>query len=584
MPSNRIPVLTLALLAAAACADSTSPVKPASMKLLAGDAQVGTVGEALANAPSFAVYDTSGNPLSGVKFTVTVTAGGGHISKVPARTSSGATTVGVWQLGQSAGANELSVSVSGLPPIKITATARAGGVTRIVSAAAPTFNARVADRAPSLTARALDTFDNPVSGVGVHASLAGGGTVSQSLVSDADGNITVSDWTLSEIAGQNTLTLTSGAASLAFVATLSPADPTQLIVIDGDKQNALAGAALAPIHLRVADRYGNGVANQTVTVTVASGNGALAAPSAPSAADGVAALPVWTLGRTAAPQSLRATFGTVAMDLSATVQSDYDIDVRFFGPEMTDAKKALFTNAAARIRAIVVGDVPDAPLANLDVSSECGIPGLPVLNETIDDLVIYASVQPIDSTGRILAEAGPCTYRPDAQGNLTAVGVMLFDSADLANMTAQGTLQDVITHEMLHVVGIGTLWDTKHLLVGAGTSAVSYFGAQGVAGCVNDGGSTTCAQSVPVENNGVPGTTDSHWRETTFGSELMTGYVNYGGMPLSGITVGSLADMGYVVNPLAADPYRVPVSGASQNRVPAPASGWERRPIGHVMP
>ena len=198
--------------------------------------------------------------------------------------------------------------------------------------------------------------------------------------------------------------------------------------------------------------------------------------------------------------------------------------------------------------------------------------------------MIYASVQPIDSTGRILAEAGPCTYRPDAQGNLTAVGVMLFDSADLANMTAQGTLQDVITHEMLHVVGIGTLWDTKHLLVGAGTSAVSYFGAQGVAGCVNDGGSTTCAQSVPVENNGVPGTTDSHWRETTFGSELMTGYVNYGGMPLSGITVGSLADMGYVVNPLAADPYRVPVSGASQNRVPAPASGWERRPIGHVMP
>ena len=72
MPSNRISFLTLALLAAAACADSTSPVKPASMKLLAGDAQVGTVGEALANAPSFAVYDTSGNPLSGVKFRMVV--------------------------------------------------------------------------------------------------------------------------------------------------------------------------------------------------------------------------------------------------------------------------------------------------------------------------------------------------------------------------------------------------------------------------------------------------------------------------------------------------------------------------------
>lgn len=577
-------VLALALVAAAACADSTSPIKPASMKLLAGDAQAGVVGEVLATAPTFAVYDAGGNPLSGVKFTVFVTAGGGGISKTPTRTSGGATPVGVWKLGRSAGVNELTVSVSGLPPVKITATAKAGSVTRIVSAASAIFSARVADRAPTLTARALDIFDNPVGAAVVHLSLTGGGSVAQSLVSDADGNVTVSDWTLSEIAGQNTLTMTSGAASLAFVASLSPADPTQLIVVDGDEQTAMAGSALEPIHLRLADRYGNGVANQTVTVGVSSGNGSLASASATSATDGLVALPVWTLGRTAVPQSLRATFGTAAVDLSATVQSDYDIDVRFFGPEMTDAQKALFTNAAARVRAVVVGDVPDVSFSNLDVSSECGIPGLPTLNETVDDLVIYASVQPIDSTGRILAEAGPCTFRSDAQGNLTAVGVMLFDSADLANMTAQGTLQDVITHEMLHVVGIGTLWSTKHLLTGEGTSAVSYFGAQGLTGCVNDGGSATCVQSVPVENNGVPGTSDSHWREITFGSELMTGYVNYGGMPLSAITVGSLADMGYVVNLLGADPYRVPVSGSSQNRVPAPPTGWEKRPIGHVMP
>jgi hypothetical protein len=64
----------------------------------------------------------------------------------------------------------------------------------------------------------------------------------------------------------------------------------------------------------------------------------------------------------------------------------------------------------------------------------------------------------------------------------------------------------------------------------------------------------------------------------------MTGYVNYGGMPLSAITVGSLADIGYVVDPLAADPYRVPVSTSSQDRIPAPATGWEKRPIGRVMP
>lgn len=584
MLQNRTLFAVLSLVAAAACQDSTPPVRPASIKLLTGDAQVGTVGTAVPKPPTFAAYDANGNPLSGVKFTVAVTGGDGTVSSVPSRTANGSTSVGVWKLGPRVGVNELTISVNGLTPIKITATANAGSAARMVSSAATTFSARVGDPAPSVTARVVDAFDNAVAGAAVNVALTGGGSATPSLVSDADGNVTVSDWTLSHVAGQNVLTLSSGAATLSITATLSPSDPSQLVVVDGDAQKAPAGTVLNPIHLRVADRYGNGVANQTVALAVSNGAGTLAAPSATSGAGGLVTLPDWTLGRTALPQSVHATFGTSASaDLSATVQTDYDIDIRFFGPTMTDAQKALFTNAAARIRAIVVGDVPDAQVST-DVSADCGIAGLPTINETIDDLVIYASVQPIDGAGRILAEAGPCTYRPDAQGNLTAVGVMLFDSADVANMTTQGILQDVITHEMLHVVGVGTLWDTKHLLVGEGTVGVGFLGAQGLSGCLGDGGTTTCLQSVPVENNGVPGTADSHWRETTFGSELMTGYVNYGGMPLSAITVGSLADIGYVVNPLAADPYRVPVSTSSQDRIPAPATGWEKRPIGRVMP
>ena len=57
----------------------------------------------------------------------------------------------------------------------------------------------------------------------------------------------------------------------------------------------------------------------------------------------------------------------------------------------------------------------------------------------------------------------------------------------------------------------------------------------------------------------------------------MTGYVNAGPMPLSAITVGSLQDMGYIVNMLAADPFQVPAAGASPNTIPGDG-GWERRP------
>ena len=38
----------------------------------------------------------------------------------------------------------------------------------------------------------------------------------------------------------------------------------------------------------------------------------------------------------------------------------------------------------------------------------------------------------------------------------------------------------------------------------------------------------------------------------------MTGFINFGTNPLSGVTVASLADLGYTVNLLGADPYSLP--------------------------
>jgi hypothetical protein len=63
---------------------------------------------------------------------------------------------------------------------------------------------------------------------------------------------------------------------------------------------------------------------------------------------------------------------------------------------------------------------------------------------------------------------------------------------------------------------------------------------------------------VPVENTGGAGTRDSHWRESTFNNELMTGYLNNGSNPLSRITVASLADIGYQVDISRADAYSPP--------------------------
>ncbi len=266
---------------------------------------------------------------------------------------------------------------------------------------------------------------------------------------------------------------------------------------------------------------------------------------------------------------------TLSADVTAVVQSDFHIDVRFFGPDMTDDQKALFTNAAARISAIIVGSVPDVTYSGLSVASACGLPGLPTLDETIHSIVIFASVAPIDGPGGILAGSGPCLLR-NAPGLFPSVGAMLFDSDDLPGMASEGILQDVITHEMLHAVGFGTIWDAKNLLLAGGTVNSAFAGDRARQGCLDDGGAAICANSVPVENDMIPGTADAHWRESTFGPELMTGFVNHGPMPLSAITVGSLADLGYTVNPLAADPFVVPTP-AQHNVVPSKAVPWEIR-------
>ena len=54
---------------------------------------------------------------------------------------------------------------------------------------------------------------------------------------------------------------------------------------------------------------------------------------------------------------------------------------------------------------------------------------------------------------------------------------MEFDTADLARMELDGSLENVIFHEMGHVIGMGTIWEEKGLLEGAGTINPVFTGA-----------------------------------------------------------------------------------------------------------
>jgi hypothetical protein len=143
------------------------------------------------------------------------------------------------------------------------------------------------------------------------------------------------------------------------------------------------------------------------------------------------------------------------------------------------------------------------------------------------------------------------------------VGAITLDSVDLRQMLNRGLtiqVQDVVTHEMGHILGIGTLWDprwvTGRALVPLWDDPVAnltYVGGAAMQASTTLG-FTAAGAPVPVENEGGDGTRGSHWREATFWTELMTGWINSRN-PLSTVTVGALRDLGYTVSEARADPF-----------------------------
>ena len=219
-----------------------------------------------------------------------------------------------------------------------------------------------------------------------------------------------------------------------------------------------------------------------------------------------------------------------------------------------------------------------------------------MLHEIVDDVFIYATVISIDGPGKILASAGPCVVRVgpnNTPGTRHAVvGRMTFDADDIAGLVTSGRLNDVVLHEMMHVLGFGTNWTRSDriggvLLTGGGTDNPRYIGPLATAACAGVGGTgTACAAGVAVE--GLPagsGTADAHWREATFDSEIMTGFVEAVGVatPLSAMTIQSFSDEAYVVNLAIADPYIVPAPLASRQTRSSVSLGGQTEPWEKIL-
>jgi len=358
--------------------------------------------------------------------------------------------------------------------------------------------------------------------------------------------------------------------------------PTKIAATSATSQAALTNNAVATKpSVKVTDANNFGVGGVTVTFAVTAGGGTLTGATPVTNSAGIATLGSWTTGPTPGINTVTATVtgltgSPVTFTANAsTVISNFAIQLQYLTTP-TVAQKAAFDGAAARWSRVITGDLTDV-VANKPANA-CGV-GDPALNNvTVDDLLIFVSLVPIDGVGKVLGQAGPCFIRNS--NKLTVIGIMKFDTADLPNMEANGTLNDVILHEMGHVVGFGSIWDdpTKNFLVTPSsvcnppppppaspctppppTCDTHFSGAQAIAAFNSqNGGNTYTGAKVPVENTCGPGTADSHWRETIFDNELMTGFISSTPNPMSRTTIASLQDLGYAVNVSEADAFTIP--------------------------
>jgi hypothetical protein len=535
----------------------------------AGDNQSASAGTQLPQALAVQVTDSLGNPVSGATVSFSVTSGSGIVTPLSALTDASGNASTRWTIGDTVAAQQRVTASSGtLTAAVFSATATAGPPSTVVKLAGDNQKLGTGTAVSVKPAvQVSDQYGNPIANVTVTFTpgMTGGTVTGGTVPTTAAGVATVGGWTMSASPGTDTLIATVAGTGITakFVATVrTPGPPASVIVQVGDGQTGLVGYAVnfAPAVL-VRDTAGIPSVNAAVTFGGATGGSSVSGGSVMTGSDGVATVGSWTLGTTPGSATLTATVtgsGITGNPVTFTATGQaaaYTITLRYLGAIPTGTRKAAVDSAVAHWQRIIYGALPPVPLQS---AADACFKGQPAINETVNNILIYFSIDSIDGPGKILAEAGPCYARSDGTW-LPVMGLIRVDSADIATYDANGQLPSIILHEMGHVLGFGTIWTYQNLLAGAvaqGGTDPHFVGSQANAAFDRIGGTNyTGGAKVPVENVGGPGSIDGHWRESVFGNELMTSILNAGTNPLSVLSVASMGDDGYTVNYAAADPY-----------------------------
>jgi hypothetical protein len=229
-----------------------------------------------------------------------------------------------------------------------------------------------------------------------------------------------------------------------------------------------------------------------------------------------------------------------------------------YDSSVTEQAKGVFQWAGDRLSQIITGDLPNVTYNG----------------KVIDDFQINVSLQ--DLGDGLNGYASTLQTRPGPRG-LPFLGEAVINSTKIGNPGIKYT----IVHEIIHALGFSqSFWSGAGFNLFGGTTAdPRYTGSNALREYNSIFG--TQATGVPLAETGGPGTYGSHWRTSTFGTEILSvGWdtTRTDVRPFSRVTVGVMQDLGYQVNYLAADKYTKPATPSPDRNAPQGAGSGTRLP------
>ena len=250
--------------------------------------------------------------------------------------------------------------------------------------------------------------------------------------------------------------------------------------------------------------------------------------------------------------SLRAYSITVVEAAQASApDNSFDIELHFVD-DFSPGHQALIEEAAEVWETVISQGVPDIDFGVHPFDSDDHdwferhnwLGRLIIQDEVVDDVRIYVGRLPDDAG--VLGTGGPIYVR---QSYLPILGFIRIHKDSFTR-----PLKDIAVHEIAHALGFSTpIWYSLGLVE---EDVDPHFKGQGARSAFDvEGGWRYEGKKVPL----APDYT--HWRESIFGDEVMTPYLDWDNGIFSATTLQAMGDIGYQVDPSQSEAYTLPGVG-----------------------